>query len=111
MSPDAFKVWFGQATTGAGIAGILGTLSAVAAGQLTLQHAAPLLVAGVVGLVWPENKAVQQQASTFTQDLIGLVPLIAAAIEHGKTTAMPPEPATSVVQTSGPAHAADPPHA
>lgn len=81
------KAWLGQATTGTGIAALLGTLGAVAAGQMTWTQAAPLLVAEVIAIVWPENKQVQQGASTLAADLIQFIPVISAAIEQGKTAA------------------------
>lgn len=54
-----FSDWFGQATTGAGFATLLGAASSVASGTVTWQHALPLIVGGVVGLVWPENTSLQ----------------------------------------------------
>lgn len=54
-----FSDWFGQATTGAGFATLLGAASSVASGAVTWQHALPLIVGGVVGLVWPENTNLQ----------------------------------------------------
>ena len=87
------KAWLGQATTGAGFAAILGTLGAVASGQMTWQQAAPLLAAAAIGLMWPENTAAKQGASNLVADLIAFTPLISAAIEHGKANAAAAAPA------------------
>ncbi len=54
-----FSEWFGQATTGAGFATLLGAASSIASGTVSWQHALPLIVGGVVGLVWPENTSLQ----------------------------------------------------
>lgn len=89
MNPSALKSWLQQSTTGAGFAAIFGTLAAASSGQITWHHAIPLLVGGAVGLIWPENKVAQQESSTLAQDLIGFIPLISAAVEHGKTLAAP----------------------
>ena len=92
MNPNAFKSWIGQSTTGLGVAALLTTLSAVAAGQVTWQQAIPGLVAGIVGLIWPENKGAQAGASSLAADLIQFIPVISAAVEHGKTIAPAPAP-------------------
>lgn len=86
------KAWAGQATTGGGFAGLLGIAAAVAGGQTTWQQALPLAVASAVGLAWPENKAAAPAASNLAQDLIAFVPLISAAVEHGKQSAVPQTP-------------------
>jgi hypothetical protein len=49
------------------------TLLAVASGSMTWETAVPLLVAGVIGLLWPENtpaKAAGQSAATDVEALI-----------------------------------------
>jgi hypothetical protein len=69
------KAWFGQITTGGGFAALLGTISAVLTGQMQWPQAVPLLVAGVVGVLWPETKspaprpfeAPQEKAANGTQ--------------------------------------------
>lgn len=50
-----FASWFGQVTTGQGVMVLAPTILAAMSGQMTWQAAAPLLVGGVVGLIWPER--------------------------------------------------------
>ena len=95
------KGWLGQVTTGAGFATIFGTLEAVSSGQIGWQQAAPLLGFAAVGLIWPENTAAKQGASSLVSDVIAFVPLITAAVEHGKTVA-----AASTVPVAAPGVAA-----
>ena len=102
MSPDAFKAWLGQSTTGTGFAALLGVLAAVAGGQMTWAHAAPVLVGGLLALIWPENKPVQQGASSLAADLIQFIPVISAAVEHGKTIAPAAAPAIPVAPEAKP---------
>lgn len=54
--PTPVKTWLGQITTGGGFAALFSTISAVLTGQMHWPEAVPLLVAGVVGVLWPENK-------------------------------------------------------
>jgi hypothetical protein len=56
------KRWLGQSTTGAGVAVLLATMASLAAGSLSWDHALPLLAAAIVGLIWPENSALQAAA-------------------------------------------------
>jgi hypothetical protein len=55
ITKATMRTWFGQATTGGGIAALAATGSAAWAGQTTWAQAFPLLVAGFVGMIWPEN--------------------------------------------------------
>jgi hypothetical protein len=83
------KGWLGQSTTGAGFAALLGVAGAVASGQMTWQQAVPVAVGALVALVWPEDTGVAKGANTLASDLIAFVPLITAAVEHGKSAASP----------------------
>lgn len=78
-----FSNWFGQATTGAGFATLLGAASSVASGAVTWQHALPLIVGGVVGLVWPENTKLQSSVGTATSS----VETMLAALQTGSQSA------------------------
>jgi hypothetical protein len=51
---DWLKPWLGKVTTGHGIAVLASTLLAVLSGTTTWAAAAPFLLAGVIGLIWPE---------------------------------------------------------
>jgi hypothetical protein len=48
--------WIGEITTGHGVAILASTLLAILSGTTTWVAGAPLLLAGIIGLVWPENK-------------------------------------------------------
>lgn len=63
------KTWIGQVTTGHGFMVIAPTLLAVLSGTMSWTIAFPLLVAGVVGLVWPENTRLKDAAQTVAGDL------------------------------------------
>jgi hypothetical protein len=70
---NSLKSWLGQVTTGHGFMILAGTLLSVMSGAITWAGAAPLLAAGVVGLVWPENSGLQTAAQTTATDIAGLV--------------------------------------
>jgi len=63
-----FRTWFGQVTTGHGAMILAPTLLAVMSGSMIWQTALPLLVAGTVGLAWPENAALKDAAQALTAD-------------------------------------------
>ena len=69
----SLKSWLGQATTGHGIMVLVPTLLAVLGGSLTWHDATPLLVAGVIGLIWPENTALQNDGQALAADVASLV--------------------------------------
>ena len=49
------------------------TLFAALAGSMNWETAAPLLAAGVVGLVWPENTALKAAAKTTVSDMAAMM--------------------------------------
>ena len=49
------------------------TLATAMAGAMNWTTAAPLLVAGALGLVWPENTALQSAGQTAATDAMGIV--------------------------------------
>lgn len=63
------KIWFGQATTGAGFATLLGALGGLASGAVTWQQAVPLLIAGVAGMLWPEKPNAGPSLGKLTSDV------------------------------------------
>ena len=79
---NPLKSWLGEITTGHGVMIIAGTLLSVLTGSVTWAGAAPLLAAGVVGLVWPENSALQTAAQQVANDAVGAV----TAYTQSKTT-------------------------
>ncbi len=80
--------WFGQVTTGHGFMILGGTLLSVLSGAMSWAAAAPLLVAAVIGLLWPENTALSTAARTAATDVEALL----AAFAHPPAA---PPPATS----------------
>ncbi len=48
--------WMGEITTGHGAMILVPTLLALASEAMTWETAAPLLAAGVIGLIWPERR-------------------------------------------------------
>jgi hypothetical protein len=70
---NTIKTWFGEVTTGHGFMIIAGALLSVVSGATTWAAAAPFLAAGVVGLLWPENTALQTAAQAAITDLAGML--------------------------------------
>jgi hypothetical protein len=70
---NLLKTWLGEVTTGHGVMIISGTLLSVLSGGMTWAGAAPLLVAGLIGLVWPENTALQTAGQAVATDVEGAV--------------------------------------
>jgi hypothetical protein len=89
------KRWLGQSTTGAGVAVLLATIASLAAGSVTWDHALPLLAAAIVGLIWPENSALQTAAGNTAASVESLI----AAYRAGQSETQAPKP---VVQTGFP---------
>jgi hypothetical protein len=58
---NALQSWLGQKTTIAGLATILGTISAALTGQMTWQAAIPVMIGAVVAAVMPETPAAPKQ--------------------------------------------------
>jgi len=79
---------------------------------VTLPQALPALAAGVVGLIWPENKALPDAVRSATGQAVAAAPAAVASAEaiigaykaglgHGMTLAAPPSPAAVVVAAGG----------
>lgn len=86
---NSLKTWFGEVTTGHGVMILSGTLLSVLSGSMTWAGAAPLLVAGAIGLVWPENTALQAAGQAAATDVVGIV---TAYNNQGATPPSPPSP-------------------
>ena len=69
---QTLKTWIGQVTTGQGVMVIVPTLCAALSGAMDWAIAAPLLLAGVVGLLWPENIALKAAAQTAMTDMMNV---------------------------------------
>jgi hypothetical protein len=74
----SLKSWFGQVTTAHGIMVLAPTLLSVLSGTLKWSSATPLLVAGAVGLAWPENTALQASAQSAAADLANVAAALTA---------------------------------
>ena len=66
---DRFKLWLGQVTTGHGVMILAPTLLSVLSGSMDWSTAIPLMVAGVAGLLWPENSALGDAARELAKDI------------------------------------------
>jgi hypothetical protein len=62
--------WLRQATTGAGFSALVGTVIAVASGQLTWQAGAPLIVGGLLAIAWPERPGLSADAEAVVTDAV-----------------------------------------
>ncbi len=79
----SFSDWIGEVTTGHG-AMILGpTLLAASSGTMSWPTAVPLLAAGVIGLLWPENTALKSAAQTAATDVEALIAAYRTGLSHG----------------------------
>jgi len=87
---NSLKTWFGEVTTGHGVMVLSGTLLSVLSGGMTWAGAAPLLLAGVIGLVWPENTALQTAGQAVATDVVGVV------TAYNNKGVIPPSPSTRV---------------
>jgi hypothetical protein len=87
---NSLKTWFGEVTTGHGVMVLSGTILSVLSGGMTWAGAAPLLAAGVIGLIWPENTSLQTAGQAVATDLVGVV----SAYDNNKS-ATPASPSPS----------------
>jgi hypothetical protein len=87
---NSLTTWFGEVTTGHGVMVLSGALLSVLSGGLSWAGAAPLLVAGVIGLIWPENAALQTAGEAAATDVTGIV------TAYNNKGATPPPPASRV---------------
>jgi hypothetical protein len=79
----SFSEWIGEVTTGHGAMIIGPTLLAVSSGTMTWPTAVPFLVAGVVGLLWPENTALKSAAQTAAADVEALIGAYRSGLNDG----------------------------
>jgi hypothetical protein len=87
---NSLTTWFGGVTTGHGVMILAGTLLSVFSGGLTWSAAAPLLTAGVIGLIWPENAPQQPAGQAAAAGVAAAVPA------YNNKAAIPPSPPTRV---------------
>lgn len=94
--------WFGQVTTGHGAMALAGTVLACLSGQMTWAAATPLLVVGLVGLLWPENAAAAATAQKIGLDAQPVVSDVEAALRALLTRAMKPVQTAPALNTAAP---------
>ena len=98
MNPT-IKAWAGQVTTGIGVLVATPAVLAVISHQMTIEQAMPLLVAAVIGVIYPENKTLAASAQTVTADAEVLIPQLLTAyrtgLQHGAAAAAPVAPAAA----------------
>lgn len=90
---NAISNWAGQVTTGHGAMVLVGTLLACLHGDMTWAAGSPLLAAGFIGVIWPENTGLAAQASKIASDaqplLTDLEPMVRRALVNFFTSRPP----------------------
>lgn len=86
MNAATLKQWAGQITTGIGAVLATPTVIALLSHQITWQEAIPPLVASIIALVWPENKALAASGQTTATDIEGLLTAYRTGLQHGAST-------------------------
>jgi hypothetical protein len=71
---NSLMTWLGQITTGHGVMILVPTILSMLTGTMTVATGAPLLLAGVIGLLWPE-----------TRSDMGAAPVIPASMSRSAT--------------------------
>jgi hypothetical protein len=82
----SFTNWLGQVTTGHGAMILGSTAIAVVSGSMAWQTAVPLVAAGIIGALWPENTRLQDAARTAAMDVDALVSAYRTGFGHGAET-------------------------
>lgn len=111
----AIRKWIGQSTTGHGFAVVAGTVITALQGTISWTVAAPLIVGGVIGMLWPENTPLQTTATTLATEAVKLEPDVMnvaeaylTGVKHGNGAAVtasaiaalvPPPPAAPTTET------------
>lgn len=80
--PFNFNAWISQVTTGHGFMVLAPTVLAAADGTVSWQTAIPLLVAGSIGLLWPENAPLKAAAQKAAVDVEALIAAYRAGLDH-----------------------------
>jgi hypothetical protein len=112
MNMTTFRSWLGQVTTGIGALIAAPVVIALLTHQITPDQAVPGIVAAVIGLVWPENKALAASALTVATDAEVLIPQLLTAyrsgLQHGAQTTVPPTVTPVLIVAAPPAAPAFP---
>ena len=102
---SAVTTWVGQVTTGHGFMILGPTLLAVATGSVTWPVAVPMIVAGAVGLLWPENTQLKSASQAVATDVEALISAYRTGVDHGASPppagvpVMPPRVVTAGILT------------
>lgn len=90
---NAISNWAGQVTTGHGAMVLVGTLLACLHGDMTWAAGSPLLAAGFIGVIWPENTGLAAQAGKIASDaqplLTDIEPMVRRALVNFFTSRPP----------------------
>ena len=109
---NAIEAWARQVTTGQGGATLLGTILAVFSGSISWTTAAPMLLGGIVLVLWPEKTGLSAAAEKLATDTVGYAPTAYAdvrqlasiyqwGVAHGNAAASPPAPLTPANADTG----------
>jgi hypothetical protein len=94
MNANTIRSWLGQVTTGIGALIGVPVVIALLTSQITLDQAAPGIIAAVIGLIWPENKQLAASAQALASNAEILIPQLLTAyrtgLQHGAQAAVPP---------------------
>jgi hypothetical protein len=107
MNMTTFRSWLGQITTGIGA--LIGgpVVIALLTHQITPEQAVPGIVAAVIGLVWPENKAFTASALAVASNVEVLIPQLVTAyrsgLQHGAQATVAPAATPVVIVAAAPA--------
>ena len=78
----SLQTWTGQVTTGHGAMILAPTLLAITSGTIGWEAAIPLLFAGVIGLLWPENTAAAAAGQSLGSDVEALIAAYRTGLSH-----------------------------
>lgn len=103
--PTSLKSWYSQVTTGGGAAALSYAAVQLLTHNMSLLQVLPWVAAGIVGLIWPENKGLQTLVQADTAQAVQVAPTVATdahaildAFKEGMAHAQShPAPASSPV--------------
>lgn len=107
LAMNAISNWAGQVTTGHGAMVLVGTLLACLHGDMTWAAGAPLLAAGFIGVIWPENTGLAAQAGKIATDAQPLLTDLEPAVRRALASILAPRqpPAAPAAPPAPPATA------
>jgi hypothetical protein len=70
---NSLKAWIGQVTTGHGVMILASTFLAALSGSVPWTIAGPMLMAGVIGVLWPENVPLREASQATAADIATMI--------------------------------------